>query len=148
MGWNLGSVYYIWSYNQTTGFIKSSLEWNSIKILYLKVKSEIKQEIVETVTGTDPIYLDKEKQEISQYWKNKKHRKCEFCNKDFFSDGSALKKHIDVVHKGIKKHKCEYCEKTFGHSNTLKLHLQRKHQGEGFPTSKGMHWFYALKINF
>ena len=48
---------------------------------------------------------------------------------------SQIKKHVDIVHKGIR-HKCETCGKLMTSEGNLKSHMIKKHKVEMFACNK------------
>jgi len=64
------------------------------------------------------------------YHEKKNHLKdisCEFCNKTF-GGYTALKEHVNFIHKGIKEYSCPVCTQSYVSKFHLKRHIQSKHK--------------------
>lgn len=54
---------------------------------------------------------------------------CNVCNKEFF-DRSACQRHMIAAHEEAK-YQCTKCDKNFYRAYSLKIHIKKKHNGEG-----------------
>ena len=64
-----------------------------------------------------------------------KTEKCKYCGK-MYSSENLLKRHIDLVHKGVNKIKdkmCPHCSETFAYSTSFKAHVLRHNNDRQFP---------------
>uniref|UniRef100_A0A0X3PXB0 Zinc finger protein 596 n=1 Tax=Schistocephalus solidus TaxID=70667 RepID=A0A0X3PXB0_SCHSO len=54
---------------------------------------------------------------------------CEICGKSFCNMAS-VKRHVDIIHKGLRKHFCEICGQGFSQEEDLKNHIDDAHGGQ------------------
>ena len=45
-----------------------------------------------------------------------------------FGNSKNLKRHTDIIHKGIKRWKCDNCTNAYGQSHELKKHKEHCHK--------------------
>ena len=60
---------------------------------------------------------------------NEKQNKCKICEYSS-SCKSDLKKHVELLHKGILPHKCPLCNYSCAKNNTLTRHVESVHEGK------------------
>ena len=51
---------------------------------------------------------------------------CKICGKEFSK--TAIKKHVEAVHKGVR-YKCPHCEKDYSAQSDMAAHVRAVHEG-------------------